>query len=62
MSVTMEGVETRSQLAFITADGNIDEAQGFLFSAPVPAKEIAALLDPQAMHDMLQPMRAQKVA
>jgi diguanylate cyclase (GGDEF)-like protein len=62
MSVTMEGVETRSQLAFITADGNIDEAQGFLFSAPVPAKEIAALLDPQAMHDMLQPVRAQKVA
>jgi diguanylate cyclase (GGDEF)-like protein len=62
MSVTMEGVETQSQLAFITADGNIDEAQGFLFSPPVPAKEIAALLDPHAMHEMVQPIRTQRVA
>jgi diguanylate cyclase (GGDEF)-like protein len=62
LSVTMEGVETARQLAFISADGNIDEAQGFLFSAPVPAIEIAAMLDPRGMRELLRPIHAQKVA
>jgi diguanylate cyclase (GGDEF)-like protein len=46
MSVTVEGVETREQLAFVARDENIDEAQGYLFSAAVSAAEIRLLLDP----------------
>jgi EAL domain-containing protein (putative c-di-GMP-specific phosphodiesterase class I) len=41
MRVTLEGVETAEQAAFL--DGaNADQAQGFYFGRPVPASEIAA--------------------
>jgi EAL domain-containing protein (putative c-di-GMP-specific phosphodiesterase class I) len=41
MRVTVEGVETARQAAFLdAADG--DQAQGFYFGRPVPASEIAA--------------------
>ena len=41
MRVTVEGVETAEQAAFLEgADG--DQAQGFYFGQPVPASEIAA--------------------
>jgi diguanylate cyclase (GGDEF)-like protein len=41
MRVTVEGVETARQAAFLDdADG--DQAQGFFFGRPVPASEIAA--------------------
>jgi EAL domain-containing protein (putative c-di-GMP-specific phosphodiesterase class I) len=41
MRVTVEGIETAEQLAFLHgADG--DQAQGFYFGRPVPASEIAA--------------------
>ncbi len=41
MRVTVEGVETAEQAAFLEgADG--DQAQGFYFGRPVPASEIAA--------------------
>jgi diguanylate cyclase (GGDEF)-like protein len=43
MSTTAEGVETKEQLARVRAEG-CNEIQGFLFSKPVPAGEIAALL------------------
>ena len=39
MSVTMEGVETSEQLDLIVSEGSFDEAQGFLFSPAVPARE-----------------------
>lgn len=42
-TVVAEGVETRDQAAFLTAHG-CDELQGYLFSRPVPADEIASLL------------------
>jgi len=41
MRVTVEGVETAAQAAFLDrADG--DQAQGFYFGRPVPASEISA--------------------
>jgi diguanylate cyclase (GGDEF)-like protein len=41
MRVTVEGVETPQQVAFLDkADG--DQAQGFFFGRPIPASEVAA--------------------
>jgi diguanylate cyclase (GGDEF)-like protein/PAS domain S-box-containing protein len=42
--VTAEGVETEEQRAFLASTG-CTELQGYLFSRPVPAEEIAELLD-----------------
>jgi diguanylate cyclase (GGDEF)-like protein len=44
MSVVVEGIETEAQLALITREPSVDEAQGFLFSKPVPSREIRRLL------------------
>lgn len=43
ITTTVEGVETQEQLDAVNAEG-FDEAQGYLFSKPVPAHEIAAAL------------------
>lgn len=43
ITTTVEGVETKEQLDAVSAEG-FDEAQGYLFSRPVAAKEIAATL------------------
>ncbi len=43
MTVTAEGVETEAQLARLRAEG-CDEVQGYLFSRPVPASDVAAVL------------------
>jgi EAL domain-containing protein (putative c-di-GMP-specific phosphodiesterase class I) len=51
MRVTVEGVETATQAAFLDkADG--DQAQGFFFGRPVPASEVSAniLADFRKMH------------
>jgi EAL domain-containing protein (putative c-di-GMP-specific phosphodiesterase class I) len=41
MRVTVEGVETAKQVAFLDkADG--DQAQGFFFGRPIPASEVSA--------------------
>jgi diguanylate cyclase (GGDEF)-like protein/PAS domain S-box-containing protein len=45
MSVVSEGVETDEQLAYLHAHG-CDGVQGFLFSRPVPASQVPALLGP----------------
>lgn len=44
LKVIAEGVETKSQLAFLRVL-ECDEVQGYFFSAPVPAEEATALLE-----------------
>jgi diguanylate cyclase (GGDEF)-like protein len=44
MSVVVEGIETNEQLERVAADGTVSEAQGYLFSRPVPAMQIRQLL------------------
>jgi diguanylate cyclase (GGDEF)-like protein len=56
MRVTVEGVETATQAAFLDkADG--DQAQGYFFGRPVPASEVSAdiLADFQKRHLALSP-------
>ena len=43
LDLMAEGVETRRQLAYLREHGCM-EAQGFLFSRPIPAQEMAAVL------------------
>jgi len=45
LSVTVEGIETSEQLALIAAEDSVTEAQGFLFSPALPAREVSLLLD-----------------
>jgi EAL domain-containing protein (putative c-di-GMP-specific phosphodiesterase class I) len=44
IKTTAEGVETAEQLASLTSEGR-NEFQGFLFSEPRPAAEIARMFD-----------------
>jgi len=41
----VEGIETNEQLELISADGTVSEAQGYLFSRPVPGARIRQLLN-----------------
>jgi diguanylate cyclase (GGDEF)-like protein len=45
MSVVVEGVETNEQLELINAEGTVTEAQGYLFSRPVPSVRVRQLLN-----------------
>jgi diguanylate cyclase (GGDEF)-like protein len=44
LTVTVEGIETEEQLAIVAAEECIDEAQGYLFSVPIPTRQIRELL------------------
>jgi diguanylate cyclase (GGDEF)-like protein len=44
MSVVVEGIETEEQLALVAAEEGIEEAQGYLFSPPIPGRQIRKLL------------------
>lgn len=44
MTVVIEGVETFDQLAILSANGSVDEVQGYLFSPPSAAHVVRALL------------------
>ena len=39
-----EGIETEEQLALISTEEGIEEAQGYLFSPPIPGRQIRKLL------------------
>jgi diguanylate cyclase (GGDEF)-like protein len=52
IAVTAEGVETEAQLDWLAAEGPI-EAQGYLFSRPVPANAIPTLLETLTRHAAL---------
>ena len=54
MTTTAEGVETRAQLELLRAHG-CTEVQGYLFSRPIPAVEIAGFLN---RHDQTAPLAA----
>ena len=56
MAVVVEGIETNEQLELISADGTVTEAQGYLFSRPVPAGQMRQLLD--ASHGRRLPREA----
>jgi diguanylate cyclase (GGDEF)-like protein len=45
MAVVVEGIETNEQLELISADGTVTEAQGYLFSRPVPPARVRQLLN-----------------
>jgi diguanylate cyclase (GGDEF)-like protein len=45
MAVVVEGIETNEQLELISVDGTVTEAQGYLFSRPVPAGQMRQLLE-----------------
>jgi len=44
LTVVVEGIETEEQLQLIARDADIDEVQGFLFSRPIPARDLLAVL------------------
>ena len=43
MTTTAEGVETDAQKEYLTALG-CDQAQGYLFSMPVPVEQVPAVI------------------
>jgi diguanylate cyclase (GGDEF)-like protein len=47
LTIVVEGVETQEQFALVTSVTEVDEIQGFLFSAPVPQPEIARMFGAQ---------------
>ena len=57
ISVTAEGVETEAQLKWLAAEGRI-EAQGYLFSRPVPADAVPALLESLTRRAALETLAA----
>jgi diguanylate cyclase (GGDEF)-like protein len=55
MRTCAEGVETAEQLAFLKAEG-CDEVQGYYLSRPLPAADVALLLDePTALRSIERP-------
>jgi EAL domain-containing protein (putative c-di-GMP-specific phosphodiesterase class I) len=66
MSVVVEGIETNEQLELISADGTVSEAQGYLFSRPVPAVRVRQLLSAshgrRAADDQIVAIAARSIA
>jgi diguanylate cyclase (GGDEF)-like protein len=58
MHVVVEGIETNEQLELISTDGTVTEAQGYLFSRPVPAAQMRHLLNASHGRRSPEPMLA----
>lgn len=58
MSVVVEGIETNEQLELISSDGTVTEAQGYLFSRPVPAVRVRQLLNASHGRPLLDDQRS----
>jgi diguanylate cyclase (GGDEF)-like protein len=54
LDLIAEGVENRTQLSYLRAQG-CSEAQGYLFSRPVPATELSNLLEGSGFDVLLEP-------
>ncbi|MEX0628175.1 MAG: EAL domain-containing protein, partial [Cucumibacter sp.] len=59
MTTTAEGIETEEQMRLVRAEG-CEEAQGFLFSPPLPASAVAGLLGADA--NLAQPRQRKAIA
>src|SRR5690606_12919968 len=44
LTVTAEGVETEAQLNVMLAKTRVEQVQGYFFSRPLPARDIAELI------------------
>jgi len=61
--VVAEGVENKTQLEFLRSNG-CDEAQGYLYSAPMPAADFAAFIkahNHKNSHNMISPKLQEKI-
>ncbi len=45
LTVTVEGIETEEQLQVIARTARVDFAQGYLFGAPLPRRDVAELIE-----------------
>jgi EAL domain-containing protein (putative c-di-GMP-specific phosphodiesterase class I) len=62
LSVVIEGIETEQQLALISAEKSIDEAQGFLFSMPIPSRQLLTLLEATSSRIQQLPERPRRLS
>ena len=54
LQVTVEAIETAEQLALISSDENITEAQGWVFAPALPAKDVSLLLERSALPRLVE--------
>ena len=54
LTVTVEGIETEEQLAIVAAEECVNEVQGFLFSVPVPTRQIQQMLEATSVRPALE--------